>query len=337
MSSPTQKPVLIIGGSGVVGSMAAQTLRRFHPELPITIGGRDVARAEAVAQKLGHADAVRVDLSRGDLGLPEGRGYSAVVLFVKDHTLNALRFAQARGIPHLGISTALFEVAPEVAYFMNAPQRSAVLLGTSWLVGAATLPALHFAREFKTLDSIAMGAVLDEQDVGGPAASADLERAASAAPNALILEDGKWRWVGGPAGERRFRDGDGNEHVGQAYSLTDPVSLAAETKARAIRLDAVVGLSAGRRKGGACSVETLFELEGTLQDGTRALVRYEMSHAQGQAPVTAVGVAVSVERLLGLAGGAPVAPGLYLPNVLIEPAYLMRRLEEAGVRTRRLS
>ncbi|AKF87334.1 hypothetical protein MFUL124B02_41445 [Myxococcus fulvus 124B02] len=337
MSSPTQKPVLIIGGSGVVGSLAAQTLRRFHPELPITIGGRDVARAEAVARGLGHADAVRVDLSRADLGLPEGRGYSAVVLFVKDHTLNALRFAQAQGIPHLGISTGLFEVAPEVAYFMNAPQRSAVLLGTSWLVGAATLPALHFAREFKTLDSIAMGAVLDEQDIGGPAASADLERAASAAPNALILEDGKWRWVGGAAGERRFLDGDGNEHVGQAYSLTDPVSLAAETKARAIRLDAVVGLSAGRRKGGAYSVETLFELEGTLHDGTRARVRYEMSHAQGQAPITAVGVAVSVERLLGLAGGAPVTPGLYLPNVLIEPTYLMRRLEEAGVRTRRLS
>lgn len=48
--------------------------------------------------------------------------------------------------------------------------------------------------------------------------------------------------------------------------------------------------------------------------------------------MTALGVALGVERLLGLNGGTPAAPGLYLPEVLIEPAYYVRRMEEFGAR-----
>jgi hypothetical protein len=50
--------------------------------------------------------------------------------------------------------------------------------------------------------------------------------------------------------------------------------------------------------------------------------------------MTAVGVAVLVERLLGLAGGPPVPPGLYLPHVIVEPEYLLRRLTEFGAQIR---
>jgi short subunit dehydrogenase-like uncharacterized protein len=104
------KPVLIIGGSGVVGSLMARTLRRLHPPLPIAIGGRDSARAEAVAAAVGNAHAVAIDLDRPDLGLSEDATYAAVVLFVKDDTLNSLRYALAKGIPHIGISSGTFEI-----------------------------------------------------------------------------------------------------------------------------------------------------------------------------------------------------------------------------------
>ena len=43
-------PVLIVGGSGIVGSQAAQTLRRLHPDLPIAIGGRNLERAKKTAR-----------------------------------------------------------------------------------------------------------------------------------------------------------------------------------------------------------------------------------------------------------------------------------------------
>ncbi|MBJ6761845.1 NAD(P)-dependent oxidoreductase [Myxococcaceae bacterium JPH2] len=334
MSLNSHKPVLIIGGSGVVGSVAAKALRRLQPDLPLTIGGRALPRAEAVAREVGLADATTVDLSRPDLGQPASRAYSAVVLFVKDDTLNSLRYAQTHGLPYLGISTSLFEVAPEVALHMHQPTRSPILLGSTYLVGATTLPVLQFAREFRALESIAISAVLDERDLGGAAAYADLDRQ-KAAPNSLILENGQWRWVGGDAALRTFRDSEGNDLQGQAYSLMDPVALAAATRAKSIRFDLAVGLSASRRRGEPFSTEIIFELEGTLHDGTRARVRHELLHPEGQAPVTAVGVAVGVERLLGLAGGAPVAPGLYLPHVLIEPEYLLRRLQEFGTRLRR--
>jgi hypothetical protein len=42
-----------------------------------------------------------------------------------------------------------------------------------------------------------------------------------------------------------------------------------------------------------------------------------------------------VERLLGLAGGDKVEPGLYFPESLIEPAYALRRHREFGMDVRR--
>ena len=70
-------PVLIIGGSGVVGSWTARTIRTLHPDLPLAIGGRDLAKADAVARDIGGATGIKVDLDRPDLGLSgdqRGRG-----------------------------------------------------------------------------------------------------------------------------------------------------------------------------------------------------------------------------------------------------------------------
>ncbi|QSQ27214.1 NAD(P)-dependent oxidoreductase [Pyxidicoccus parkwayensis] len=335
MSAHTQRPVLIVGGSGIVGSQAARTLRRLHPTLPITIGGRDLDKAHAVAKDLGNADAVRVDLERRDLGQPEGRAFSAVVMFVKDDTLNSMRYAQAKGLPYLSISTGLFEVGPEVGQYIHQPASAPILMDSTWLAGAATLPTLHFAREFETLDAIHLMGVLDEQDLGGPAAYVDYERQTKSSPSALLLQDGRWRWVNGAEATRTFIGVDGRELQGQAYSLLDVLGLASATDAKTIRFDFVLGESSARRRGEPFSTEIIIELTGQKHDGTRGQVRHELIHPQGQAPVTALGVAVAVERLLGLAGGPPVPPGLYLPHVLIDPAYMVRRLEEFGMRIRR--
>ena len=72
------------------------------------------------------------------------------------------------------------------------------------------------------------------------------------------------------------------------------------------------------------------EIEGEARDGTRRRLRQEIVHPAGQAPMTALGVALAVQRLLGLAGGAPVAPGLYTPHVLLDPETVVRRLQDIG-------
>ncbi len=335
MVASAKGPVLLVGGSGVVGSQAARILRRLEPELPIAIGGRDVGRAGAVAVEIGGASAVRVDLDRPDLGVA-GDAFSAVVMFVKDDTLHSLKVAQVRRVPYLGISTGLFEIAPEVALHVHEPASAPILLDSHWLAGTATLPALYFAREFRTVDSIAIAAVLDEQDMGGPAAYADYERYTTASPNALILHDGRWRWVGGEAAERRVKTIDGVEVLARAYGLLDVASLAAATGARSVRFDLTLGETASRRRGEAFSTEMVIEIEGAHADGTTRLVRHEIVHPAGQAPLTALGVAVAVQRLLGLIGGAPVAPGLYFPDVLIDPETMTQRMTEFGAQIRRV-
>lgn len=334
MTTTPQDPVLIIGGSGIVGSLAARMLRQAQPELPITIGGRDLAKAEAVARAIGKADAATINLDRPDLGLPEERRHSALVVFVKDAGLNALRHAQAHGIPHLSVSSGVFEVGPEMALHVHKPQAAPILMASHWLAGVAVLPTLHYARDFARVDSIAIGVVLDEQDMGGPAAYADFERLTTAAPHALILKDGKWLWAKGEDGARRFVNVDGTELPGQAYSPLDVISLAAATQARDIRVDLHYGASAGRQRGGTFSSDLVIEIAGEGPDGKPLRQRREITHPQGQAPITALGVTVGTERLLGLTGEPPAAPGLYLPEALIEPAYFIKRLEGIGTQFR---
>lgn len=330
MSSTEPAPVLIVGGSGVVGSLAARTLRRLQPRLPITIAGRNLAKATEVAESLGRADAVVVDLDRPDLGLPAERPFSAIVMFLKDDSLNTLRFAQRRGIAYQSVSTGSFEMAPEVARFIHQPQAAPMLLQSHWLAGAASLPTLHFAQEFESIDRIDLGVVLDEQDMGGPAAAADYERLTTAAPHALVLENRRWTWATEANAKRRFTGVDGRVLEGTAYAPFDGLSLAAVTGAADIRLDLVVGESAARRRGAHFSTEIVIELQGRLKDGTAGRTRHEIVHPQGQAPLTALFVAMGAERLLGLAGGPAVAPGLYLPDVLIAPAAAIAGLHDIG-------
>ncbi|WP_394831024.1 NAD(P)-dependent oxidoreductase [Pendulispora rubella] len=330
-----KNPVLIVGGTGIVGSQTAKTLRRLHPELPMALGGRDLRKADALAREIGGpAFGVAVDLRRRDLGLPGEKAFSAVAMFLKDETFNSLRYAQDRGAAYLGISTGIFEMAPEIALYAQKPARAPILMASQWLAGAAVLPALVFARAFRKLETIELAAHLDEEDMGGPAAYADFERLTKVGPNALILDHGKWVFARGDDAKRRFLDVDGVELEGSAYSPFDVSSLAAATDAHSIRFDLAVGKTASRRRGEPFSTEIIIEMRGELADGTPGRVRHELVHPAGQAPVTALAVAVGVERLLGLDGGERVAPGLYLPEVLIEPEYMVRRLKEFGVQFR---
>ncbi|OWJ58620.1 saccharopine dehydrogenase [Inquilinus limosus] len=332
MPATQHKPVLIIGGSGVVGARAARTLRRLQPELPITIGGRDLGRAEAVAREIGGADAAAIDLDRPDLGQP-GREFGAVAVFVKDATLNSLRAAQARGVPYVSTSSGVFEIGPEVAQAIHRPT-APVLLASHWLAGAAVFPALHFGRAYRRIDEIRIGVLLDEQDMGGPAAAADYDRIVGATSRVQVLQDGQWRWIGGEDAAAPYRSVDGVVLPAQAYSPMDVVSLAAATGARWIRLDLAYAQSASRRRGEPFSTEIAIEMAGERPDGTAGRSRHELVHPEGQAPLTALGIASAVERLLGLAGGGPVAPGLHLPETLLDPAEMVRRLEAFGTRIR---
>jgi hypothetical protein len=260
---------------------------------------------------------------------------SAVAVLMKDQSLRSMKYAQRSGVPYVSFSDWVFDVGPEVALHIHAPARAPILLLGHVLGGTVTVAALHFARQFRRIRSIEVGAVLDEDDVGGPAAAVDMDRLSSAVPRSLVRERGRWRWLTGDEAARAFRAADGAIHQGRALPVLDVVSLAAATDAASVRVDLAMRPAASRPPGWRPSVEIAIDIEGEQHDGAIRRARHEIVDQDGHARLSALGLALAVERVLGLVGG-PVAPGLYHPERLLDPAYVVERLVDFGARVRSL-
>jgi len=327
------KPVLILGGSGVVGSRAVAALRTLQPELPIAIGARDLARANAVAQSAGNATALQVDLGRADLGVHAGTTFSAVVTLLKDETLNSMKYAQAHGLPYVSFSDYLFEISPQVALYVQKPTSAPILFLGHALGGATTLAALHFARELPSIATLDVAVAVYDDDHGGPATHADIERGGRVTP--LLRKNGQWIWAAGDEIARTVTAADGTKLRGSAYPVLDVVSLAAATDAPNVRFDLALRSAASRPVGKRPSLEMIFEIEGVDAEGKNRRVRHEIVDDEDLSTLSARGLAITVERLLGLAGGPPVPPGLYNPETILDPADVVRKLEAFGARIAR--
>ncbi|MEU4721105.1 hypothetical protein AB0G06_15900 [Nonomuraea dietziae] len=321
--------VLVMGGSGQAGAGAAALLRQWHPALPLTIAGRDLDRAQRVADGLGAATAVTLDLERSDLGLPADHRYSAVVAAVWDARLHGLRYAQHRGLPYLSISSGLVDIAPEVVAGAQQAGGAPILVASHYLAGLVVLAALDSAREFDRIDTIKIGAILDETDIGGPAGIADLERWSAAASAGLVRRDGVFTWLDSRDAQVDVIGVDGTVLPGQSIPILDVPSLALATGAPNVRFDLAVGESPSRHRGEPASIEVRIDLEGVGSTGAPLSTSRYLVHPAGQRPLTALGVALGVERLLGLRGDA-VAPGIHTPEALLDPAYAVERMVEVG-------
>jgi hypothetical protein len=323
------EPVLILGGSGQAGAGAAAVLRRWHPTLPLTIAGRDIGRAQRVADELGAATAVTIDMRRGDLGLRPDHSYSAVVATLWDDHLHGLGYAQHRGVPYLSISSGLVDIAPEVVAGAQQAGAAPMLVASHFCAGIAVLATLHSAREFDRLDTIRIGAVLDESDTGGPAGMADLQRLSTATSAGLVRRDGVFTWLAAPDAQEDVPSVDGTLLPGQSIPILDVPSLALATGAPNVRFDFAVGESAGLRRGEPASIEIRIDIDGADATGAPLRTSRYLVHPDGQRPLTALGIALGVERLLGLRGET-VPPGIHTPEALLDPAYAVERLTELG-------
>ncbi len=322
-------PILLLGGSGAIGRQTARAIRATYPAMPLLIGGRDLTKAQTAAAKIGAAQGVVIDTSCADLGLG-ARKISAVVVLYKDHSLAALRFAQSRGVPHLSISSGVFEIAPEIASYMNDPGAAAIVLGYEWLVGATTVSALHLATSFSQVDEIRIGALVDEDDAGGPAVAADFEHLNHLMPRALTRRAGDYLWREGHDAKAVFNAVDGTAINASGFSSIDVVGLASSTGAQSVQFDLGVGISSSRRQGGTFSTEIILDITGLDHAGKALHTRHAVVHPGGAAPLTGMGIALLLERLTGLDGKPPVAPGLYFPYQILDASHYLARLAAEG-------
>lgn len=323
------EPILLMGGSGAIGRQTVRALRATYPDVPLLIGGRDLTKAQNAAAEMAGAEGIMIDSTRADLGLGE-RKVSAVVVLYKDHSLAGLRFAQSRGVPHLSISSGVFEIAPEIASFMQAPDAAAIVLGYEWLVGATTVPALDLARAFSQVDEIRIGALVDEEDAGGPAVAADFEHLNHLMPAALTRRDGVYVWREGEDAKATFPAIDGTQIEAAGFSSIDVVGLASATGAHTVQFDLGTGVSSSRRKGGRFSTEIVLDISGLDFAGQPLRTRHAVMHPGGAATLTGMSIALILERLIGLDGKPPVAPGLYFPYQILEAGHYLARLKQEG-------
>lgn len=323
-------PILLMGGSGAIGQHTARALRAAHPGVPLLIGGRDLVKAQRTAEQIGEAQGVVIDPTADDLGLGD-RQVSAVVVFYMDHALAGLRYAQKRGVPHLSISSGVFEIAPQIAMYMHTPNAAPIVLGYEWMVGATTVSTLHVAQAFGRVNDITINVLVDEQDTGGPTVATDFEHLNAMLPAALTRRDSAYVWREGEDSSVSFRAVDGTPIQASGFSSIDVVGLAAATGAPNVQFNMAIAVSSTRRQGGSMSTEILIEVAGEDLKGEPLRTRHAVVHPAGAAPLTGLSVAMLLERLLGLDGQPSTASGLYFPYQLLNAdAYLQRLAQEGG-------
>lgn len=103
---------------------------------------------------------------------------------------------------------------------------------------------------------------------------------------------------------------DGFAFTGTSFPGFDAAELAYATGAASVRVDFALGQSHGSRHGEKTSVEIIYEIEGIFNNGQDGMMRFQLAHPEGQAYLTATGMAISIESLLQ----GEEKPSLYLTS-----------------------
>ena len=203
-------PILLIGGSGIVGRWTARFLREAHPDVPLLIGGRDLAKAERAASEIGNAQGVLVDLA-AECTWPRRASCQCCCNFVDGrHDWRTPFQPYMRRAAHQHFSGHQRD-GPRSSGLHTQARCRADCPRHRMAGGATTVCALEFAKDFGQIHDITLAGLLDEQDAGGPAAALDLERQTRTMPAALARRNGRFFWRIGDEATATFRAVDGTE------------------------------------------------------------------------------------------------------------------------------
>jgi hypothetical protein len=323
--------VLIAGGYGVVGSWIARELRAAHPNLGLVIAGRNPESGGRLAAEVG-AETARLDVGDPETGLKQIGPVDLVVASLQDPGDNLAMAALAGGAGYITITQG-----PDSLSLLAIASRRAgrpALVLSYWLAGATTFAAMEAAKARMSVERIELAALYDPADPIGPMTASD--SAGFFGAGALVRQGAAWVREDPTAGARTISRRDAPPFEARSMSVLDVPGLAATTLAPNIRFDLGVGPSMGALRGGGASTEIYIDLWGQDRAGDPRALRTVVSDPKGQAHLTALGVVIGSERLLGLDGEPPLGPGIAFPEDSIDSAYATRRLRELGVTIERL-
>lgn len=328
------KPILLIGGHGDTGRKTARQLRLRHPHVPLAIAGRNLAAAQAFADELGNAAAYAADI-RGNvpnLGLPHGE-FSAMGVFLMDETGEALRFASDNAIPYVAVTGGAFEMGVQFAMAMHAMDNCSVTIASNWFCGGALMPILALCGTLSSVEAVTAGIVIDRNDSqAGPATRADFERILGTCTSMPLRAQGVYQWVNGDAAKAHYTGTGGRKLEGRPAVSVDAVAIGAATGARDVSVLETFGDSLSWIEERASSDEIVIEARGTGRDGNALTLRQEVVAPRAHAPITAITIAMLLDKAAGLSSGTPLAPGLYTAERALDPAEAVAWMKQAGVR-----
>lgn len=318
--------VLIAGGYGVVGGQIARLLRAAGHDVDLVLAGRRPEAGAALAQEL-DAETARLDVDAPDRDLAAVGAVDLVIAALQDPGDNLLRTALTAGAAHIGIVRTADSMASSAIAATALARRPALMLG-HWQAGVLTLAALASARTFEQVERVELAALYDYADPIGPMTAGD---AGDFIGRALLRRDGAWLTVAAAENGRRVARNGQDPFEAMPMGVLDVPALAAVTGARDVRFDLGTGVSRGSASGGPASHELYIDLAGRLPSGRSAVRRTVVSDPRGQARLTAIGVVMGAERLLGLDGGSPLPSGLVFPEGILDPQAALDRLRGYGV------
>lgn len=351
----TNDAILIAGGYGVVGQEAAKVIRQRYPNLPLIIGGRNPAKAETLVRELTQATSIKLDVEQPN---PlQGVRPRAILAAVNDPFDYLLLDAIRSGVPYVSITRWTERLKEAVSRTSAESFRAPVMLSSAWMAGLAAVAAVAISRPLKRIDRIDISVLYSLKDKAGPNSTEYMDRLAT--PFEVML-NGERKQIYPYTDPRRITFPGGYSANVYRFDTPDqytlPITLGAKTVAARIAFDSVLAthllvaltrsgiwklfsgdrFAALRRSllynpGTGSSHEIVIEAAGVDEVGTPQTFRATIVDPQGQAHLTALGALVQVERLLGLDGAPPPAPGIVYPDTAPQIASVFQELRNFGV------
>ncbi|AFY37825.1 Saccharopine dehydrogenase [[Leptolyngbya] sp. PCC 7376] len=347
--------ILIAGGYGVVGRQIATLIRDHHPDLPLVIAGRNLKKAEALAQELGNASGLQLDVEQPK-PLQENTP-RAVIAVVNDSYDYLLMDAVSKEIPYLDVTRWPERLRQSIDALDEQSLRSPVMFASGWMGGVASVIAVAASQAIATIDSIDISVLFSLKDKAGPNSVEYMDRLAT--PFETMIA-GRTTKVFPYTDPLKVKFPDGYQTAVYRFDTPDQMTLpqttGAKTVAARIAFDDIFStqllrvlirsgiwrLISGDRftslrrsllynPGSGASHQIRIDVKGKDAQDLPQKVTATIVDPKGQTHLTALGALIQLERLLGLDGMKPPIPGIIYPDTAPQIKNALQILQEFGV------